>query len=74
MFTLGLEHRINYIEKSVILEDGKRLSQRLLELEGLVQLVQKEVIAEIMKVSGLNEFDISCSVVTGYGRNKYEGL
>ena len=72
MFTLGLDIG-STTSKSVILEDGKKIVAKALRVGGLGTAGPEEVIAEIMKVSGLNESDISCSVVTGYGRNKYEG-
>ena len=72
MFTLGLDIG-STTSKSVILEDGKKIIAKALRVGGLGTAGPEEVIAEIMKVSGLNESDISCSVVTGYGRNKYEG-
>lgn len=72
MFTLGLDIG-STTSKSVILEDGKKIIAKALRVGGLGTAGPEEVIAEIMKVSGLNDSDISCSVVTGYGRNKYEG-
>ena len=72
MFTLGLDIG-STTSKSVILEDGKKIVAKALRVGGLGTAGPEEVIAEIMEVSGLNKSDISCSVVTGYGRNKYEG-
>lgn len=72
MFTLGLDIG-STTSKSVVLEDGKRIVAKALRVGGLGTSGPEEVIAEIMKISGLKESDISCSVVTGYGRNKYQG-
>ena len=65
MFTLGLDIG-STTSKSVILEDGKKIVAKTLRVGGLGTAGPEEVIAEIMEVSGLNESDISCSVVTGY--------
>ncbi len=56
----------------MILGDGKKIIIKAKSWRAWYSW-SEEIIAEIMKVSGLNESDILCSVVTGYGRNKYEG-
>ena len=54
MFTLGLDIG-STTSKSVILEDGKKIIAKALRVGGLGTAGPEEVIAEIMKVSGLNE-------------------
>ncbi len=69
MFTLGLD--IDQLSKSVI--RGWKRHRSALRVDG--RAGPEEVIAgdyEGLRTS--NESGISCSVVTGYGRNKYEAV
>jgi activator of (R)-2-hydroxyglutaryl-coA dehydratase len=72
MYTLGLDIG-STTSKSVILEDGERIVAQALSVGGLGTSGPEEVMSELIERSELTESDISCTVVTGYGRNKYKG-
>lgn len=72
MYTLGLDIG-STTSKSVILEDGKKIVAKSLRIGGLGTSGPEEVMSDLMEKSGLSKADISCTVVTGYGRNKYKG-
>ncbi len=70
MFYSWAEHRINYIEAYSRMEKDYRKGSKL---EGAGAAGPEGSHSGDYEGLGLNE-SISCSVVTGYGRNKYEAV
>lgn len=72
MFTLGIDIG-STTSKCVILEDGKRIVAKSLQIGGMGTGAPSDVLEDIWKISGLTRDDIARIVVTGYGRKRFEG-
>lgn len=72
MFTLGIDIG-STTSKCAILKDGTELAGTSLRIGGLGTEGPEEALEEIWKNSGLSREQIDRTIVTGYGRNKYEG-
>lgn len=72
MYTLGIDIG-STTSKCALLRDGTVLEAKSLQWGGLGTDGPDEALSQLWKESGLTPADIACTIVTGYGRNKYEG-
>lgn len=72
MYTLGIDIG-STTSKCVILEDGKFIQSKSLSVGGLGTQGPENALRLIWDDSGLNKSDIARTIVTGYGRNRFEG-
>lgn len=67
MYTLGIDIG-STSSKTVILEDGVRMTARAVEPLGTGTVGPQIAVDQVFEQSGLSPEDISCTVATGYGR------
>lgn len=72
MYTLGIDIG-STTSKCVILQDGASITARSLQLGGLGTDGPEDALTELWQESGLTRADMARVIVTGYGRNKFEG-
>ena len=72
MYTLGIDIG-STTSKCVILKDGASIAAKSLQLGGLGTDGPEDALAELWQKSGLTRADMARVIVTGYGRNKFEG-
>lgn len=72
MYTLGIDIG-STTSKCVILKDGEYVYAKALALGGLGTEGPEKSLQSIWNESGLNKRDIARTIVTGYGRNRFEG-
>lgn len=72
MYTLGIDIG-STTSKCAILKDGTELVAKSLQSGGLGTGGPEEALSELWKVSGLSREDMARTIVTGYGRNKFQG-
>ncbi len=71
MKTLGIDIG-STTSKAVILDRGDRILSSVVVPSGIGTQGPQKAIDEVIGLSGLDEKDISASVVTGYGRNNFQ--
>ena len=72
MYTLGIDIG-STTSKCVILKDGASITAKSLQLGGLGTDGPEDALTELWQTSGLKRTDMARVIVTGYGRNKFEG-
>ena len=72
MYTLGIDIG-STTSKCVILQDGEKLIAKSLQLGGLGTEGPEDALAQLWRGSGLRREDMARVIVTGYGRNNFEG-
>ena len=72
MYTLGIDIG-STTSKCVILKDNQEIVAKSLRIGGMGTAGPQEAMDDIWKASGLTAEAISSSVVTGYGRMRFEG-
>ena len=72
MYTLGIDIG-STTSKCVILQDGASIAAKSLQLGGLGTDGPEDALAQLWQESGLTHADMARVIVTGYGRNKFEG-
>ena len=72
MITLGIDIG-STTSKCVLLKDGQEIIAASLRVGGLGTEGPAEALAELWEKSGLTADNVDRTIVTGYGRNKYEG-
>lgn len=72
MYTLGIDIG-STTSKCVILEDGDRLVSKSLEVGGMGTTGPDDAVRGVMQASGLTSQDIDRTIVTGYGRMRFQG-
>ena len=72
MITLGIDIG-STTSKCVLMKDGQEIIAASLRVGGLGTEGPAEALAELWEMSGLTADDVDRTIVTGYGRNKYEG-
>ena len=72
MYTLGIDIG-STTSKCVILQAGASITARSLQLGGLGTDGPEDALTELWQESGLTRADMARVIVTGYGRNKFEG-
>ena len=72
MYTLGIDIG-STTSKCVILKDGASIAAKSLQLGGLGTDGPEDALTELWQKSGLTRADMARVIVTGYGRNKFEG-
>ena len=72
MYTLGIDIG-STTAKCVILQDGEKLIAKSLQLGGLGTEGPEDALAQLWRGSGLRREDMARVIVTGYGRNNFEG-
>ena len=72
MYTLGIDIG-STTSKCVILQDGASIAAKSLQLGGLGTDGPEDALAQLWQESGLTRADMARVIVTGYGRNKFEG-
>lgn len=71
MYTLGIDIG-STTSKCVIMEDGKRIAAKSLEIGGLGTMGPNRAVEGIIEEAGISKCEIYKSIVTGYGRMNYE--
>ena len=59
--------------KCIIMQDGETILASALKVGGIGTPSPDAVVAEALIKADLSKEDIACTVLTGYGRNRYEG-
>ena len=72
MYTLGIDIG-STTSKCVILKNGASIAAKSLQLGGLGTDGPEDALTELWQKSGLTRADMARVIVTGYGRNKFEG-
>ena len=72
MITLGIDIG-STTSKCVLLKDGQEIIASGLRIGGLGTEGPEEALADLWKLTDLDPSVVSRTIVTGYGRNKYEG-
>jgi predicted CoA-substrate-specific enzyme activase len=72
MITLGIDIG-STTSKCVLMRDGQEIIASSLRVGGLGTEGPDEALSELWKKSGISAGDVDRAIVTGYGRNKYEG-
>ena len=72
MLTLGIDIG-STTSKCVLLEDGERIVASSLRVGGLGTEGPEEALQDLRKQYDYKDTEIAKTIVTGYGRNKYEG-
>ena len=72
MYTLGIDIG-STTSKCAILQDGTELVAKSLQRGGLGTGGPDEALNELWRISGLKREEMARTIVTGYGRNKFEG-
>ena len=72
MITLGIDIG-STTSKCVLMKDGQEIIAASLRVGGLGTEGPAEALAELWEKSGLTADNVDRTIVTGYGRNKYEG-
>lgn len=72
MYTMGLDIG-STTSKGVILKDGKEIIDTVIIAAGTGTSGPERVLSELYEKSNLTQEDMEKTVVTGYGRMKYEG-
>ena len=72
MITLGIDIG-STTSKCVLMRDGQDIIASSLRVGGLGTEGPAEALAELWEKAGITAEDVDRTIVTGYGRNKYEG-
>lgn len=72
MLTLGIDIG-STTSKCILMEDGSRIIASGLKIGGLGTEGPEEALAELWEQTDIDRDQIDRTIVTGYGRNKYEG-
>ena len=72
MYTLGIDIG-STTSKCVMLQDGETLVAKSLQLGGLGTDGPEDALTQLWRCSGLSREEMARVIVTGYGRNKFEG-
>ena len=72
MYTLGIDIG-STTSKCVMLQDGETLVAKSLQLGGLGTDGPEDALTQLWRASGLSREEMARVIVTGYGRNKFEG-
>ena len=72
MITFGIDIG-STTSKCVLLRDGVDVIATSLVTGGIGTTSPKRAVEQVLAESGVKQCDIDCTVVTGYGRNRYEG-
>ena len=72
MITLGIDIG-STTSKCVLMKDGQEIIAASLRVGGLGTEGPAEALAELWEKSGLTADNVDRNIVTGYGRNKYQG-
>ena len=72
MYTLGIDIG-STTSKCAVLKDGAALTAISLSPGGLGTDGPREALEKLWRSSGLTRADMSRTIVTGYGRNRFEG-
>ncbi|MBQ3291516.1 MAG: 2-hydroxyglutaryl-CoA dehydratase [Mogibacterium sp.] len=72
MITLGIDIG-STTSKCVLMRDGQDIIASSLRIGGLGTEGPAEALAELWEKAGITSEDVDRTIVTGYGRNKYEG-
>lgn len=72
MYTLGIDIG-STTSKAVILKDGTEIMASSIVIATVGTDGVSQAIEDVLKDSGLDKSQISCTVATGYGRQSYEG-
>jgi len=72
MITFGIDIG-STTSKCVLLRDGTEVIATSLLTGGIGTASPKQAVEQVLRKAEIRPEDISCTVVTGYGRNRYEG-
>ncbi|MBQ6315364.1 MAG: 2-hydroxyglutaryl-CoA dehydratase [Mogibacterium sp.] len=72
MLTLGIDIG-STTSKCILMEDGSRIIAKSLRIGGLGTEGPEEALQDLWNETSYTRDDVSRVIVTGYGRNKYEG-